>query len=155
MLAPERVAGHLADLAPYLAVVCEAQIIDFSRRAGYGPYVKLRVPDPGLLNGMEAGQRYHLMLVKIMEDEMPATPNPEDRKPYKASQMAGAFCVDKEFWRWIKHVYGDDIQDKDGAAKWVRQACAVESRSMLDTNDAAAEIWRDIVRDFDQWKRNV
>lgn len=149
---PERVPGLIADLAPFLAVVCEAQVIDYSRRAGYGPWVKFRMENPESLSGFAAGQRFHLLLVAIGDDDVPATPNPEDRKPYKKSQIAGMLCNDPQFWQWIKHAYGDQIEDKDGAAKWVREACAVHSRSLLDSNPAAGETFDDIVRDYDSYK---
>lgn len=153
MIQPERVPGLIADLAPYVAVACECQVIDFSKRAGYGPYLKTRMPDAELLNGFESGQRYHMLLIRIMEDDMPATANPEDRKPYKTSQLAGMMCADEQFRHFITATYGEVCHNKDQAAEWVRQACGVESRSLLDVDETAAQTFRVILQAFDEWKK--
>ncbi len=153
MISPERVPGLIADLSPYLSLVCECQVIDFSKRAGYGPYLKTRIPDASMLDGFESGQRYHMLLIKIMEDEMPAAADPEKRKAYKLSQLAGAMCVDPLFWVFINDSYGEPCLDKDAAAQWVREACGVESRSFLDSNPDAGETFRGIMQGYDQWKQ--
>ena len=155
MIAPERVPGLISDLSPYLSLVCEAQVLDFSRRAHYGPWVKFRVPEPGLLQGMEAGQRFHVLLIRVMEDEMPATANPEDRRPYKVSQLAGMMCADSQFRAFITATYGEVCHNKDQAAEWVRGACNVASRSLLDTDETAAETFRGILKAFDEWKKEA
>lgn len=150
MIQPEEVASHLSDLAPYFTVACEAQVIDFSRRTHYGPWVKLRVPETGILEGMQSGQRYTLLMVRIGDDEMPVS---NEHKPYRLSQIAGMLCSQEDFRAWIKHAYGEDIPDKDAAAQWVRESCGVESRAYLDSVESAAEIFRNIMNDYDTWKQ--
>lgn len=154
MIAPEQVAGHLADLAPYLSI-CEAQLLDFSSRAGYGPWLKVRVENPDLLVGMKPGQRFHLMLIAIGDDDMPATNDPEKRKPYKASQIAGMMCNEPSFRQFITATYGEACPTAEDAAVWLRESCGVESRSYLDSNPAAAEIFQNIIREFDEWKKGA
>jgi len=138
-----------------MTVACEVQVIDFSKRAGYGPYLKTRMPDAALLDGFESGQRYHMLLIRIGDDEMPAATNPEDRKPMKQSQIAGYLCTQEEFRHWVTQVYGEPCHDKDQAAQWLREACGVESRSYLDANETAAQIFRDIVKDYDEFKQQA
>ena len=153
MISPEEVAGHLVDLAPYMSLVAECQVLDFSIRAQYGPWLKIRVAEPGMLQGLEAGQRFHLMMIAIGSDEMPAALNPEDRKPMKLSQIAGYLCTQEEFRLWVTETYGEPCHDKDEAAQWLREATGVESRAYLDSNEAAAEIFRDIIREYDRYKQ--
>ena len=153
MIPPEQVPGHLTDLGPYLSLVCEAQVLDFSVRAGYGPWLKLRVENPESLVGLATGQRFHLLLVAIGDDEMPAAANPQDRKPYKLSQLAGMLCADEQFRHWVTQQYGEHCHDKYQAARWLREACGVESRSFLDSVDSAGDTFRDIMRGFDEWKQ--
>jgi hypothetical protein len=136
-----------------MALVCECQLIDFSGRAGYGPWLKVRVENPESLVGFAAGQRFHLLLVAIGDDDVPATANPEARKPYKLSQLAGMMCADAEFRAFIGATYGEPCHDKDDAAQWVREACGVESRSFLDSNQEAGETFKTILQSFDEWKQ--
>ena len=153
MIQPEDVPGYLSDLAPYLSLVCEGQIIDFSIRAGYGPWLKIRVPEPGLLEGLKPGQRFHVMMIHVPEDEMPASKDPEKRKPYRPSQMAGYLCNEPGFREFIAVTYGEVCHDTDEAAEWIRGLCGVRSRSELDSNPAAAETFRNMINEFDSWKR--
>lgn len=155
MIPAERVHEHLHAISPYMALVAEVQVIDFSRQARYGPYLKTRIEDPGLLAGFEQGQRYHMILIRIGDDDMPATANPDDRKPFKLSQQAGYLCTQPEFWAFITQTYGEPCHNKDDAADWVRKACGVESRSYLDANERAAETFRGIVKAYDEWKQQT
>lgn len=153
LINPEQVAGALTDLAPFMSLVSEAQVLDFSRNAGYGPWVKLRFPEPGLLKGLETGQRYHVLFIHITEDEMPAAAEGKERLPYKLSQIAGMMCADENFRHFITASYGEPCHNKEDAAQWLREACGVESRSYLDVNDTAAETFRGILKAYDAWKQ--
>lgn len=155
MIHPERVPGLLADLAPYLSLICEGQVLDFSTRAQYGAWFKMRVPEPGLLRGMKANQRYHLLLIRVMEDEMPATPDPEKRRPYRTSQLAGFLCSQEDFRHFITQTYGQACHNADAAAQWVREACNVPSRSLLDSDETAAETFKRIAKAYDEWKQGA
>lgn len=152
MTSPERAAALLQELGGYLTVT-EVQVIDFSVRARYGPWVKLRVENDALLDGLKPGERFYLMLVKVGDDDMPATPNPEDRKQYRLSQLAGMFCNQPEFWQWISEAYDHATANKDEAAAWLRSVCNVESRSLFDTDDVAGETFRKLMAEFDTWKQ--
>mgnify|MGYP001610309744 CR=1 FL=1 len=152
MTAPERVPALLQELGRYLEVQ-EVQVIDFSLRARYGPWLKVRVEDDGLLEGLKPGQRFHMILIAIGDDDMPATANPQDRKPYKLSQLAGMMCSQADFWQWITEAYDTPCSNKDEAADWLRSVCNVESRSLFDTDDVAGETFRKLMAEYDQWKQ--
>ena len=153
MIAPEQVPGHIADLAPYMALACECQVIDFSTRAQYGPWLKTRIDDGALLKGMEQGQRFVMMLVKLGDDDMPAAGEGKERKPYKVSQQAGYLCNQPEFWGFVKHTSGEPCNDASEAATWLREMCGVESRSFLDSNPDAAETFKRIDQEYQDWKQ--
>jgi len=153
VIPPEQVPGHLTDLGPYLSLVCEAQVLDFSVRAGYGPWLKLRVENPESLVGLATGQRFHLLLVAIGDDEMPAAANPQDRKPYKQSQIAFLLCQDHQFWAFIKEQYGAACNDAHDAGNWLRESCGIESRAYLDSNPDAAETFKRIDTEYQAWKQ--
>lgn len=150
MIPPEKVPSHLADLAPYFTVACEAQVIDISRRTHYGPWAKLRLPEHEMLHGFEPGQRYQILMIRLGDDEMAASN--EDR-PYKLSQRAGMFCNQPEFWQWIWEAYDVQCKDKDEAAAWLRSVCNVDSRSLFDTDTVAGETFRKLMAEFDSWKK--
>ena len=152
MLGPERAAQLLQELGDYLTV-CESQVIDFSVRARYGKWVKFRIDNDALFDGLKPGERFYLITVKVMEDDMPATANPEDRKAYKMSQLAGMLCNQADFWHWITDVYGEPCADKDQAAAWLRSVCNVESRSLFDTDDVAGETFRKLMAEYDAWRK--
>lgn len=155
MIQPEQVPSRIEDLRPFMAVCCEVQVIDFSRLAHYGPWLKTRVEDGEQLRGMEQGQRFVMMLVKLGDDDMPASQDPEKRHPYKTSQKAGMFCADEQFRHFITATYGEPCHNKDQAAEWVRAACGVESRSLLDVDEKAAATFNRILAEFDAYKQQV
>ena len=153
MTPPEKAARLLQELGQYLNVT-EAQLIDYSVRARYGPWIKLRVENDALLDGLKPGQRFHMILIAIGEDDMPATANPADRKAYKCSQLAGMLCNQADFWQWITEAYDHATTNKDEAAAWLRSVCNVESRSLFDTDDIAGETFRKLMAEYDTWKQS-
>lgn len=150
MIPPHEVTRTLMDLGPYFTVAGECQVIDYSRRTYYGPWIKVRIEHPEQLAGFEQGQRYQLLMVRIGDDDMPTS---NEQKPYKTSQLAGMMCADPQFRSFITATYGEPCHNKDQAAEWVRQACNVASRSLLDTDETAARTFRNILAAFDDWKQ--
>jgi len=153
-MSPEEQVPELIEaLKPYVSQVAEVQLLDYSARAQYGPWAKFRYLNADSLKGYEQGQRFHLILIAITEAEMPAALEGKERKPYRLSQLAGMLCNEEDFRRWVTETYGEPCHDKDEAAQWLREATGVESRAYLDSNEAAAEIFRDIVREYDLYKQ--
>ena len=125
--------------------------------------MKLRLPDESHLNvyagkdrsgrTQKFGQRYYMVLVQIGDDEMPQQAD-ETPKPRKLSQIAGALCNDPNFRAWASHTYGDPFPDAEAAAQLIRDTCGVASRRDLDTNEAAAKLFKEILSDYDKAKPN-
>ena len=84
---------------------------------------------------------------------MPAALEGKERKPYKASQLAGMMCADEQFRHWITQTYGTVCHDKDQAAQFIREACGVASRSLLDSDPVSAEIFQNILKSYDDYKQ--
>ena len=90
----------------------------------------------------------------------------------KNAQQAGMMCGDPLFWVFLKgrenimrlaarSVLDDKelprwvyLRDKEDAAEAVRFLTGVESRRDLDEPEAALN-WRELVADFELWKRGI
>lgn len=160
-MAPDEVAETLEELRPYFATIVEAQLKDYGESANAGCWVSFRVPMPEDLepfrgqdrSGRNArtGKRYTLMLIEI-NDQEEHVQQPTERKPMKLSQIAGALCNDPNFRAWAEQTYGEPFPDAESAAQLIRQVCGVESRAHLDTIPEAAELFRQILSEYDAAK---
>jgi hypothetical protein len=123
--------------------------------------VKFRLPDESHLEiyrgknragrTQKFGQRYQMILIEINDDETPMqAPEP---KPRKLSQIAGGLCHDEKFRAWLEHEHGEPFPTAEHAAVFIRETCGVESRSFLDTNEAAAGVFRTLLSDYDEYQR--
>jgi hypothetical protein len=153
---PEDVAQALEDLKPYFATVVECQLKDYGESANAGCWVSFRLPSPEDLeifrgqdrSGRNArtGKRYTLMLVEINDQEEHVQ---AQDKPRKLSQIAGALCHNERFRKWCELEYGDPVPDEATAAQLIRELCGIDSRSMLDANENAATVFRQLLADYD------
>ena len=99
-----------------------------------------------IAKGKQAGQRYHMVLVEIGDDELPI-PKPEQPKGGPLAKWAGMMCNDPEFWEWA------DVKDEDGARAKIYMMCSIESRRMLDNDAKAGRIFREqVMKPFDAWR---
>lgn len=75
----------------------------------------------------------------------------------KLSQLAAVMCKEPDLWRYLRPVYPEQWTDADrenNARAWMLEVCGIESRSELDSNEVAAEHFRNAVRDpFVRWMR--
>jgi len=164
VLPPEEVLELIAQLRPYLTEICEVSLADWQDNPNSGAWVKFRLPDETHLEIFRGknragrthkwGQRYHLMLIEIDDDETPMQAE-EQKRPMKLSQQAGALCHDANFRAWCEVTYGDPCRDDAAAAQLIRDLCGVESRAHLDTNPDAAALFRELLGDYDASKRDV
>ena len=160
MIQPEQVAEVLEDLKPYFTTVVEAQLKDYGESANAGCWVSFRVPMPEDLepfrgqdrSGRNArtGKRYTLMLIELNDQEEHVQST--EPKPRKLSQIAGGLCHDEKFRKWAEAQYGEPCPDEPAAAQLIREVCGIESRSLLDTNDDAATLFRELLADYDRSK---
>ena len=162
MIQPEQVAEVLEDLKPYFATIVEAQLKDYGESANAGCWVSFRLPSPEdleLYRGQDrsgrnarTGKRYTLMLIEL-NDQEEHVQQPSEPKPRKLSQIAGGLCHDTNFMAWIHKKYEVPCASNDEAADFIRTMCGIESRAMLDTNEDAAKVFRDLLADYDASKR--
>lgn len=163
MMLPEEVPEALRALAPYMAEVCEVSLADWQDNPNSGAWVKFRLPDETHLEiyrgknragrTQKWGQRYQMMLIEINDDETPMQPEQDKQpKPMKLSQIAGALCHDEKFRAWCVKQYGDPCPDEAAAAQLIREVCAIDSRALLDVNQEAASVFRELLADYDKFK---
>jgi hypothetical protein len=144
-VSPEELGAH----------VCEVEVLDCATtRSHYGPWVKLRFQSPEQAALFRKGQRLQIAAA-LMHDVEPGEPQRkpiEQRKPYKASQLCGMLCCDPLWWRWIHDEYDVLCSSPEDAAQWVREVCAVSSRSLLDTERVPRETFLRLLAEWDEWK---
>lgn len=151
------------------AIQCEFQVMNWGESATSGAWVKFWISPEDLdafraiqcRSGKNAGQRFMGALVEIGDDEQPiayqnaptaaqqaetvagnADVPAADEKPKGGdlARLAGMLCANPKFQEWA------EVSDANGAARWIRMACGVESRAELDHNDAAAQAFHRNVR---------
>jgi len=105
--------------------------------------------------GKVAGQRYMAVLVQLQEDETPdpCSLDPVPAKvPHFPAGMCGIavkLCKEARFQRWLEDNFPDAsrqfvVGNKEHKARDVIcHVCGVTSRKELDTDDAAAEFFRE------------
>ena len=71
---------------------------------------------------------------------------PEKPKGGELARLAGIWCNEPKFWRWIRIADGADVDNDMQAASWLRAVCEVESRAELDNNDRAAMRFQELIR---------
>lgn len=70
------------------------------------------------------------------------------------ANYAGIFCADPKFWEWIG-TKTDKPNNAEEAAGYIRRQCVVTSRAQIDHSQNATEKFRQIMRDFDEWKARL
>lgn len=97
--------------------------------------------------GNTAGHRFMAALVEIGEDELPVQqPTPEKPKGGELARLAGIWCNEPKFWRWIHESRGVDIDNDMQAAQWIRVTCAVNSRADLDHSAHSSAVFHEDIR---------
>lgn len=160
---PEDVTEVLKALQPYLTSVCEVSLADWQDNPNSGAWVKLRLPDEKHLEVFRGkdragrtqkwGQRYHLMLIEINDDETIRMPDNPAPRATKLSQLAGVLVNKSEFRAWAQETYGDPVPDAEAAANLIRETCGVRSRADLDTNPESAKLFRELLAEYDASKK--
>lgn len=109
--------------------------------------------------GNTAGHRFMAALVEVGDDELPVQqPKQDDQEPKGGAlaKLAGMFCQQPEFWRFVTEHFGARISNAEQAAGAVREICKVTSRAELDGNDEAADVFHSQIRlPYVRWKQGV
>ncbi len=158
MIHPEQVAAMLAQLEPYFTACEEVQLCDYGESANAGAWVKFRLSNPEALepyrgqdrSGRNArtGKRYTLMLIALDDQDQ----HTQEDRPRKLSQIAGAVGESDQFRTWVQEAHGNECSTAAQAADFIRALCGIDSRAELDTNPAAASVFRGLLSDYDAWK---
>lgn len=75
-------------------------------------------------------------------------------KPKNYAAECGMKCTDKDFLEFLFTCHGVDVSDKERIATRIRTMLRITSRNDLNADEAAALRWRQLVADFETWKRN-
>ena len=99
--------------------------------------------------GKKAGARFMAVLAKIADDES------YERQP-TLSQQAAVMCKQERFWHWCTEHSFDTVTSEEGARFFILSLCKIRSRSELDSNTDAANMFRyQIQQPFDAYVRAV
>lgn len=102
--------------------------------------------------GNHAGHRFMAALVEIGDDEQPVQTG--QQKGGELAKLAGQFCNNPEFWKFLHAKHGWPCSMTEDAAKLIRNRCHINSRSELDHKPEAAAIFHEQFREpFVEWQR--
>jgi hypothetical protein len=65
------------------------------------------------------------------------------------------FCSTPAFWSYLSHRTGMTCTSQDAAAIQLRQLLGIQSRKELASNEPARAAWREIVDDYNGWRRRT
>ncbi|HTO29617.1 MAG TPA: hypothetical protein VL202_00335 [Pararhizobium sp.] len=85
---------------------------------------------------------------RVMEKQERDRPKP---KQYAAE--CAMKCNDRAFLDFLFTCHGVDVADKERIISRVRTMLRIQSRAELDTDEAAASRWRQLVNDFENWRK--
>lgn len=73
----------------------------------------------------------------------------------KLAQAAGILCTEGAFRQWASIIGKHGIPEltEEEAADFIREYCGVSTRAHLDHNDDAAQIFRELRREYEAWLR--
>lgn len=82
--------------------------------------------------------------------------HPAPAKPKDYAAECAMKCADAGFQRWLHEVHGlDNASDSVRVATRVRGMLEIDSRAKLNTDPAAADRWRQMVRDAEDWLKRT
>lgn len=76
----------------------------------------------------------------------PEKDNSEKPKGGPLAKLAGIWCHDPEFWKWLETDPDNACHSAQGAAHCLYAICGIESRVELDNDPAAAERFHSMIR---------
>ena len=93
------------------------------------------------------GARYGVAMVRINDDETPVPYNNRVKK-------AGILCRDVSFRLWLKKENELLIDDEDDAVEALYSICRIKSRTELNGNKDAQQLFDEMVEDYERWKES-
>lgn len=95
------------------------------------------------------GARYAVAMVRIGDDEQPYV----RPKVNSFVQTAGILSKDTGFQKWCVQMGWCFSASEDDAARSICEACNIDSRSELATNQEAQRTLIDLRREYETWKQ--
>lgn len=136
---------------PASPVLVELQLVE--TRGPSGTTVSFRALDAnGVLSAIPAGTRFMAALVEL-------TPNAESLPDYHPLvQRATILAVDPEFQGFLIDTYTDNWRATRGsprnrAERAIQSICRMRARDDLAEDEQAGERFLELVRHFDEWRR--
>lgn len=121
---------------------------------GYMLTVKIH-PDeiPEALLRDFVGARYQIVMVRLDDNDQPMQrPQRTQVRNHTLSNKAAILCKDADFQKFlVESGLAWDVSER-AAASFIKETCCIESRAQLDSNDEAAETFKQIAKEFDEWK---
>ncbi|SER58377.1 hypothetical protein SAMN03159406_00572 [Rhizobium sp. NFR03] len=96
--------------------------------------------------------RMYDALVKRFMPARPAKITPE--KPANYAAECAMRCGERKFRQFLSVCHGVDVSNDERIRTRIHFMLRINSRAVLNTDPAAANRWRDLVRDFESWERS-
>lgn len=94
------------------------------------------------------GARYQTVMVRIDENEQPYKRKPKAN----VSNHAAMLCKDADFQKYLVECgLAWDMSEK-AADSFIKETCCIESKSQLDKDKEAEDVFQQIFGEFKEWK---
>ena len=95
------------------------------------------------------GSRYACVMVRLQDDESPT-------EYVNRVQQAGMLCRLPEFQQFMSESYGNNkVLTEDATATLLCNMCSIQSRTVLNGNPDARQLFDDLMSDYKEWKLNA
>jgi len=95
------------------------------------------------------GARYACVMVRIKDDESPT-------EYVNRVKQAGMLCRNGEFQQFMSEAYGNNkVLTEDETATLLCNMCSIESRTELNGNADAKQLFDDLMSEYHEWKINA
>lgn len=103
----------------------------------------------------QPGAEIAVAVARLDPENVKAPPAPPDKpkkrfEDYSLAEQAGMRCDDSRFRDFLEHRYGEEIPVGE-VTSFVRLICGVKSRVELNEDVGAAEVWKSINAEYEQW----
>lgn len=98
------------------------------------------------------GARYMVVMVRLGDDDQPM--NRDGEFPGDAAvKAAGILCRDPEFWDWLHQREMLFEKNEKACAEFLYGYLGIESRKELKTDTSARELFNQLKRTFEHWRK--
>jgi hypothetical protein len=95
------------------------------------------------------GARYACVMVRIQDNESPT-------EYVNRVKQAGMLCRNGEFQQFMGEAYGNNkVLTEDETATLLCNMCSIESRTELNGNADAKQLFDDLMSEYNEWKINA